>query len=158
MCNHLLKFADDTKLFSHVASCKNAEKLQRDLNAMHGWNIELLMLFNANKCKCLHYGHNNKQYDYFMGDDPIETSHEEKDLGMIIIDKLDVTEQWVKASNKAKAMLGMINRAIKYETTEVVVKLYKSLVKPNLDYCIQAWRPFKQKDIINLLENAQHIG
>ena len=44
-------------------------------------------------------------------------------------------------------MLGMINRAFKYKTKEVVLKLYKSLVRPHLDYCIQAWRPFKQKDI-----------
>ena len=31
VCNHLLKFADDTKLFSQVASCEDTEKLQRDL-------------------------------------------------------------------------------------------------------------------------------
>ena len=58
------------------------------------------MLFNADKCKCVHYAHNNRQYDYFMGDDHIETSHE--DLGMIITDKLDVTEQCAKASKLGK--------------------------------------------------------
>lgn len=154
MCNHLLKFADDTKLFSQVSTCEDAEKLQKDLNNLHGWSAEWTMLFNAEKCKCVHYGHNNRQYDYFMGDNPIETSHVEKDLGVIITDTLNVTEQCVKASNKANAMLGMINRAIKYKTKEVVVKLYKSLVRPHLDYCIQAWRPFKQKDI-DLLEKVQ---
>ncbi|KAI0217876.1 hypothetical protein LSAT2_030337 [Lamellibrachia satsuma] len=61
-------------------------------------------------------------------------------------DKLEEVEQCAKASKKAKAMLGMINRAIKYKTKEVVLQLYKSLVRPYLDYCIQAWRPFKQKD------------
>ena len=55
---------------------------------------------------------------------------------------------------KANAMLGMINRAPKYKTKEVVLKLYKSLMRPHLDYCIQAWRPFKQKDI-DLLESIQ---
>ena len=60
-------------------------------------------------------------------------------------------EQCVKVSNKVDAMLGMINRAIKYK---VVVQLHKSLVRPHVDYCIQAWRPFKQKDI-NLLESVQ---
>ena len=48
-------------------------------------------------------------------------------------------------------MLGMINRAFKYKTKEVL-KRYKSLVR--LDYCIQAWRPFKQK-YIDLLESIQ---
>ena len=51
-------------------------------------------------------------------------------------------------------MLGMINRAFKHKTKEVVFKLHKSLVRPHLDYCIQAWRPFKQKDI-DLLESIQ---
>ena len=36
-------------------------------------------------------------------------------------------------------MLGMINRVFKYKTKEVVLKLYKSLVRPHLDYCIQAY-------------------
>ena len=90
------------------------------------------------------YGHNNRQYDYFVEIEPIEASHEEKDLGVLIRDKPDITEHCVcVASNKANVMLGVINRAIKYKTNEVVVKLYKSLVRPHLDYCIQACRPFK---------------
>ena len=63
-----------------------------------------------------------------MSEDTIQTSHEKKDLGMIITDKLEVTEQCAKASKKANAMLGMINRSIKYKTKEVVIQLYKSLV------------------------------
>ena len=67
--------------------------------------------------------------------------------GVIITETLDITKQCVRAANKANAMLGMINRAFKYKTKEVVLKLYKSLVRPQLDYYIQAWCPFKQKDI-----------
>ena len=154
VCNNLLKFADDTKLFSWIASCKDAEALQRDINTMLRWSVEWLMLFNAEKCKCMPYGHNNIHYDYFMGKDPIQTSHEEKDLGVIITDKLEVNEQCAKASKKANAMQGVINRAVKYNTKDVVLQLYKSLVRPYLDYYIQAWRPFKLKDI-NLLESVQ---
>ena len=81
-----------------------------------------------------------------MGKECIETTHEERDLGVIITETLDVTKQCVRAVNKANAMLGMINRAFKYKI-EVVLKLYISLVRPHLDYCIQTWRPFKQKDL-----------
>ena len=131
----LLKCAEDTKLFSQVVSCEDVEKFQSDLNTIHGWGLEWLMLFNADKCKCVHFGHNNRQYDSIMGDDSIETSHEEKDLSVLITDKLDETRQCVKTFNKANAMLGMINRAIKYKTKEVVVKivkLCKSQVRPPL--------------------------
>ena len=62
-------------------------------------------------------------YDYSIGEDPIQTSHEEKDLGVILTDKLEVIEQCAKASKKANAMLGMINRAIKHKTKEVVLQL-----------------------------------
>ena len=151
--NHIRKFADDTKLFSQVSTYEDAEKLQKDLSTLNEWSNEWSMLFNAEKCKCIHYGYNNKQYDYFMGKECIET-HEERDLGVIITETLDITKQCVRAANKANAMLGMINRAFKYKTKEVVLKLYKSLVRPHLDYCIQAWRPFKQKDI-DLLESIQ---
>ena len=85
------------------------------------------MLFNAEKCKCIHYRYNNKQYDYFMGNECIETTHKERDLalgiGVLITETLDVTKQCVRAANKANAMLGMINRAFKYKTKEVVLKL-----------------------------------
>ena len=78
-----------------------------------------------------------------MGNECIETTHEERDLGVIITETCN-----------ANAMLGMINRAFKYKTKDVVLKLYKSLVRPHLHYCIQAWRPLKQKDI-DLLESIQ---
>ena len=64
--NHILKFADDTKLFSQVSTYEDAEKLQNDLSTLNEWSNEWSMLFNAEKCKCIHYGYNNKQYDYFM--------------------------------------------------------------------------------------------
>ena len=131
--NHILKFADDTKLFSQVST--------------YEWSNEWSMLFNAEKCKCIHYGYNNKQYDYFMGKKCIETTHEERDLGVIITETLDVTKQCVRAANKANAMLGMINRAFKYKTKEVVLKLYNSLVRPQLDYCIQVWRAHLNRKI-----------
>ena len=66
---------------------------------------------------------------------------------MIITDKLEVTEQCAKASKKANAMLGMINRA-----KEVVVQLYRSIVRPYLDYRIQA---SIQTKIHKLLESVQ---
>ena len=83
------------------------------------------MLFNAKKCncKCIHYGFNNKMYDYFIGNVCIETKREERDLGVIITETLDVNKQCVRAANKANVMLGMTNRAFKYYTKEVVNKI-----------------------------------
>ena len=45
-----------------------------------------------------------------------------------------------KAATEANAILGMINRGFNYKTKEVVFKLYKSLVRPHLDYCISVFK------------------
>ena len=45
--NHILKFADDTKLFSQVSTNEDAEKLQKDLSILNEWSNEWSILFNA---------------------------------------------------------------------------------------------------------------
>jgi len=52
-------------------------------------------------------------------------------------------------------MLGMIKRTISYKKPEVMVRLYKTLVKPHLEYCVSAWSPHYTKDK-ELLERVQH--
>ena len=52
-------------------------------------------------------------------------------------------------------ILGMISRTFTLMSKDVILQLYKSLVRPHLDYCVQAWRPHLQKDI-KLLEGVQH--
>ena len=59
-----------------------------------------------------------------------------------------------KAVKKANAVLGMIKRNIHFKSKDVIVKLYKSLVRPRLEYCIQAWSPYLKKDI-DRLEKVQ---
>src|SRR5271155_2282494 len=56
-------------------------------------------------------------------------------------------EQCATAINKANSVLGMIRRNITFKSKEVIVKLYKSLVRPCLEYCVQAWSPYLTKDI-----------
>jgi ribonuclease P/MRP protein subunit RPP40 len=48
----------------------------------------------------------------------------------------------------------MIKRSFCYLSKDVVLKLYKSLVRPHLEYCVQAWRPYLKKDI-ELIEGVQ---
>ena len=51
--------------------------------------------------------------------------------------------------------LGMIKRHIVTRDKSTIVRLYKSLVRPKLEYCIQSWNPSLIKDI-ELLEQVQH--
>ena len=56
--------------------------------------------------------------------------------------------------NKAIRILGMINRSITYTEKGIMVCLYKTLVRPHLEYCISAWSPHYAKDK-ELLEEVQ---
>jgi hypothetical protein len=60
----------------------------------------------------------------------------------------------MEAAKKGNRMLGMMKRTIVSREKEIIIKLYKSLVRPHLEYCVQAWNPFLKKDI-ELLENVQ---
>ena len=43
-------------------------------------------------------------------------------------------------------MLGIINRGVSHKSAEVISKLYRSYVRPHLEYCIQFWSPINEKD------------
>ena len=58
------------------------------------------------------------------------------------------------AASKGNQILGMIRRNLTYKETGLIVPLYKALVRPHLEYCIQAWRPYLRKDI-DMLEKVQ---
>jgi len=50
------------------------------------------------------------------------------------------------ACNKTMKVLGMIKRTIRFKDMRVMLSLYKSLVRPHVEYCISAWNPHYKKD------------
>ena len=113
------------------------------------------MLLNADKCKVMHMGFNNKQAKYDMNDVQLECVSQEKDLGVIISGNLKWETQCSEAVKKANKMLGMINkRNFIDRSKETIISLYKSLVRPHLEYCCQIWSLYYKKDI-KLTEGVQ---
>ena len=112
------------------------------------------MLFNVDKCKVMHIGINNSKANYEMNGKYLEEVTEERDLGVIFQNDLKCNRQCLKAVNTANKVLGMIKRSFSVRDKDVILQLYKSLVRPHLEYSIQAWRPHFQKDI-DLIEGVQ---
>ena len=112
------------------------------------------MMFNFGKCKCLHTGHGNEDAQYTMGGTVLNTTLKEKDLGLTISADMKVSEQCGIAAAKGNQILGLIRRNIEYKEKELIIPLYKTIVRPHLEYCIQAWRPYRKKDI-DMLERVQ---
>lgn len=153
--SRILKFADDTKTFNTINNQADALKLQEDLVKINEWAIKWGMEFSNGKCKVMHFGYNNLQTEYFLGGEKLITVEVEKDLGVIVSNDLKVSNQCVKAVKTANRVLGMIKRTFVNRSKSVILPLYKSLVRPHLEYCTQAWRPHLKKDI-DMLEAVQH--
>ena len=92
--------------------------------------------------------------EYTIADSILKVVHNEKDLGVIIQEDLKVSEHCSEIVKTCNRILGMISRTFTSRSKVIILKLYKSLVRPHLDYCAQAWRPHLQKDI-NILEKVQ---
>ena len=147
LSSDLGKFADDSKLLKSIQSDLDVEALRNDLSKLELWAKKWLMEFNTDKCSVMHLGHNNPSAEYRLFNKQLIVSDKERDLGVIVDNKLKFKEQCNSVVSKANATLGMIKRTIVSRNTKVITKLYKALVRPKLEYCVQAWRPYLKQDI-----------
>ena len=152
--NRLSKFADDTKLFGEASSAEQVLLLQQDLDNLFKWSEDWLMMFNISKCKVMHFGKNNMHANYVLGGETLSTVNEEKDLGIIVQNDLKVSSQCIKAVKNSKRILGLICRNFTNHSADIILNLYKTMVRPHLEYCVQSWRPHFKQDIV-LLEKVQ---
>ena len=147
-------FADDTKIFKAIRNLSDKETLQGDLDRLLEWSVKWQLRFNIDKCKIIHFGKKNPNFPYTMAGNPLEEADLEKDLGVTFDRDLKFNHHINSIVNKANSRLGLIKRTITTRSREVILPLYKSLVRPILEYCVAIWHPHLQRDI-NEIEKVQ---
>ena len=142
-----LLFADDTKVYRAIASQEDKEILQHDLDKLTEWSVTWQLPFNVDKCKSLHIGTKNEHHIYNMSKKCLEQVKQEKDLGIIIDDELKFHKQTAAAIKKANGVLGAIKKSFALLDETTLPMLYKTLVRPHLEYGNVIWGPFYKEDI-----------
>ena len=137
-------YADDTKVFSSISSVADCERLQQALTNLHSWSHDNNIRFNASECKVLTITRKKKPLlqDYFLGPEKLLRVRKEKDLGVVISDKLTLDSHLHLITAKANNLLGLLKRSCPLLTKVAVRRsLYLAIVKPHLCYATEVWSP-----------------
>ena len=132
-------FADDLKL---IARADNKHDIDRDLLALEEWESLWLLKFNLKKCKVMHLEFNeNPDNEYLLDGVVLDNIKDEKDLGLIVSSELGWNKNikaCIKAANRA---IAWISRNLIERDVTILTNVYKTIIRPKLEYCVQLWNP-----------------
>ena len=145
-----ISYADDFKLFGPAVDCS----LQINLNQVFVWANCNSLILNPEKCAVLHLGHNNPKTLYYLGGNALQICTSHRDLGVIVDDKLKFDQHVDSVVNKATRKAHYILKKFIHLDTHLFALLYKTFIRPILEYSSQICRPYHSTQF-SKLESCQ---
>ncbi len=155
---HILSFADDTKISSKISNVNDKSTLQCCLNNLLNWSISNNMELNSKKFEFIAHklfpdSPNQKAlkelpfyhdfFTYIVSDNLIVYPSEYvRDLGVYIDGNLNWNFHYNQIIKKAKQICAWVLHTFYSRKKEVLLMLFKSLIRPKLEYCCEVWNPF----------------
>ena len=145
-------FADDTKVHKELSNItKDSGALQLDVDRLLSWASTWQQRFNPDKCEVLRVTHKRDlSIPTYLLCTSIKSVKCVKDLGITISSDLSWSEHVNVTVNKANKLLGLVYRAEGSSNPGTFSTLYKSLVRPILEYAAAVWNPYLVKDVLAL--------
>ena len=141
-------YADDTTLYSKCdwasdlwQQLKLASELESDLREMVVWSKKWLVDFNAGKTHLVSFdrSNNNGSIDVKMGGSVLEEKSSFKMLGLTFSSKFDWGSYIISITKTASKKIGALILSMKFLSPEVALYLYKSTIRPYMEYCCHVW-------------------
>ena len=142
-------FADDTAVYLTVNSSTQQQTLQEDLNRLQKWEHAWDMEFNPSKCTvlCITRSKHPFKSTYKLHGQTLETVSDAKYLGVNISSDLNWNKHVQNVTTSASKTLNFIKRNIPTKQQNIREFAYKTLVRPQLEYCSSVWSPHTQSNI-----------
>ncbi|KAL7078095.1 hypothetical protein ACQ4LE_002561, partial [Meloidogyne hapla] len=149
-------YADDIKLYVEHNNDTCRHKLAEALLIIEKWSNDNGIKISIDKCVCLYIGKNNNEYQYFINKKAIRKENCVRDLGILIDTNLSFSAQITKITRQGYYMMYQIFRSFKSRDLENLVFVYKTYLRPLLEYATEIWSPLR-KDYLKALEKIQRI-
>ena len=150
-------YAEDTKIWKQIDSEVDCDSLQKDINVLNNWCIDNKMKLNPEKCKALTIITNDiswieelplTKFYYTLGDNIIDYSMNERDLGVNFNVKMNFEEHQISLINKAYQLFGITKRSCNFIFDRQRKRcLYLAMVRSQFEHCSIIWRPKLQHQI-----------
>ena len=135
-----------------------AAELESNLRDTVDWDRKWLVDFNTGKTQLVSFDRSNNvgAIDVKMDGSVLEEKSSFKMLGLTFSSKLDWGSYIISIAKTASKKIGTLIHSMKFLSPEIALYLYKSTIRPCMEYCCYVWAG-SPSPYLELLDKLQKL-